>query len=163
MSFIWSTTSVALDFLIFTQVLAAAKFCKECGSAWRWRCGPNKASQSCTYPCTASAGWKSALGSFMNRFEIPSRMGPVKFLRFLWWFSQRCKREQLRYYTGLGAKSAGKACHAVRLCLLCIVTNLLMTEKLVGLGKVVMIDETSVSTKKRKKGVQGPRTAGNQQ
>ena len=90
-------------------------------------------------------------------------MCPVKFLRFLWSFSQRCKREQLRYYTGLGAKSVEKTCHAVRLCLLCIVTNLLMTEKLGGPGKVVMIDETCVSTKKRKKGVQGRRTAGNQQ
>ena len=93
---------------------------------------------------------------------IPNSVGPGQLVRLIWWFSQRTPIEQASVYSGCRKKTTSKVFFQIRSKINEEMFKICTDENLGGPGKVVCVDETFLTKKKKSKARMGRVTAPNQ-
>ena len=163
----------AVSFLAAAGLLVAPSSCPRCHKGWKLHC-PTTRSQPyfwCWHRpqlrtsrgkrrcCNTKRTWHS----YCPLAKRLPKMLPGLLLQVLYHFAQRCSIEIASFETDLHRNTVAAYYDALRLLVVQFMEQLSANFKLGGSGRVVCLDETHITRKKRTKSGWGGRTTGGQQ
>ena len=166
----------AAQFLLFFSIVVFPSECTHhhawkpsmVGSSFKMRCQRNFVDQVLNTEtgqlepqcgkCNQWLNWRS-VGGFVAK--LPVGITPENLVRILFWFSQKLSLKQISTFAGIPPKTTRKVVKLIRTTMTEYMQTLNTAEKLGGDGRVVCIDETYVTKRKRNRaGFAGRLTAG---